>query len=64
MPLYVIIADAFSEPSTLVGSAMLPLTDVIDEVYEMLLKDGVSVPAGKNVTATLTVYNLMGYDIG
>lgn len=64
VPLYIIVADSFSEPPTLVGSAMLPLTEMMDDVYEMLLKDGVSVPAGKNVTATLTVHNLMGYDIG
>ncbi|XP_067943381.1 microtubule-associated protein 10-like [Watersipora subatra] len=64
VPLYIIIADGFSPTPTLVGSATLPLTEAMDEVYELLLKDGVSVPASSGIRSSLTVHNLMGHAIG
>ena len=64
VPLYIIIADGFSTTPTLVGSATLPLTEAMEEVYELLLKDGVSVPASSGIRSSLTVYNLMGHSIG
>ena len=64
MPLYIIVADGFTPTPTLGGSAILPLQEVMDEVFELLMKDGVSVPASSGVKSSLTVYNLMGQAIG
>jgi len=36
----------------------------MEQVYEMLLKDGISVPASSGMRSSLTVYNLMGHPIG
>lgn len=64
VPLYIIVAEEFTDTPSLVGSAMLPLSEAMDEVYECLLKNGVSVPASSGVRSSLTVYNLMGHAIG
>jgi len=64
VPLYIIVADQFSESAAFVGSAILSLDSVMSDVYDSLMSDGISVPASSGVRSSLRVFNLMGHNIG
>lgn len=63
-PLYVMIMDTYPCTPKLVGSCSVPLNVVMDELYDEICQQGVSIPLAKGEKGCFEIFTLMGIKLG
>lgn len=63
--MYLMVLDTFFEPYKLVGTTMVPLTNLINDIYaETYEVDSLDSPCTKMTHGVFEIKNLMGEEIG
>ena len=63
-PMYVMIVDTYPDLPKLVGNCVVPLDTLMNELYDSICSNGISIPAVSGEKGTFDVFNLMGVKLG
>ena len=66
-PMYLMLLDTYFEPYKLIGTSLVPLTTLINDIYEETYETNsgrVDVPCSRMTSGVIEIKNLMGEEIG